>query len=506
MIRATTGGVLRSYRSNLMNSFNTLNKSRDTVLSQRIFNSYAEDPASAAKAFKLRKARMATESQYNVCNDAYRKSQSAWTCLDSIDKLIDTDTGSALTTLKGTTFKMLNDPTGDAREQLTTALDQISETIVQMLNQKYGDNFIFAGADGHNVPFEVRNVDGKNKLFYRGVDVDAAAPNVMKDAQGNPILFDDGNGNKFYLPADTTVLYPDAIAKLDDGTTPITLDENGNYDPNGKNYVVNGYTTISKGTFDDTSPSDPTGPGTSFEGGVMGAVVVDKDGKPLVVGQDDDGNPIYIVKNSVTTATEITDENGDKYYVTDSDYGTITEADYNQACEDAEKLKYLLNEKRFVDIGLGFQENLNGQLIESSGYNDALIGLDFIGYGLDEDGDPRNIYSLVQRMKEIAENADGGDWTEEEYEAFHSLVQKLEKGSSEFKTAYTNMDAGTTKLKNNLELLEENFYNLQEQYADLEDVDMADAITSFIWAQYCYNAALKVGNSILSESLMDYLR
>lgn len=68
------------------------------------------------------------------------------------------------------------------------------------------------------------------------------------------------------------------------------------------------------------------------------------------------------------------------------------------------------------------------------------------------------------------------------------------------------MSAGTQKLENNVELLEDNFYNLQEQYSDIEDVDMADAITSFLWAQYCYNAALKVGNSILSESLMDYLK
>ena len=68
------------------------------------------------------------------------------------------------------------------------------------------------------------------------------------------------------------------------------------------------------------------------------------------------------------------------------------------------------------------------------------------------------------------------------------------------------MSAGTQKLENNVELLEDNFYNLQEQYADIEDVDMADAITSFVWAQYCYNAALKVGNSVLSESLMDYLK
>ena len=115
MIRATTGGVLKSYRSNLMNSFISLNKACDTVLSQRVFNSYAEDPAAAAKAFKLRKSRMSVESQYDICNDAYRKYQTAWSCLDSVDKLIDTDNGKALSTLKGTTLKMLNDPTGDAR-------------------------------------------------------------------------------------------------------------------------------------------------------------------------------------------------------------------------------------------------------------------------------------------------------------------------------------------------------------------------------------------------------
>ena len=82
---------------------------------------------------------------------------------------------------------------------------------------------------------------------------------------------------------------------------------------------------------------------------------------------------------------------------------------------------------------------------------------------------------------------------------------KLETASSEFKTEFTNMAAGTTKLQTNLKLLEDQHYNLQEQYAELEDVNAADAITSFIWAQYCYNAALKVGNNILSETLMDYL-
>jgi flagellar hook-associated protein 3 FlgL len=46
---------------------------------------------------------------------------------------------------------------------------------------------------------------------------------------------------------------------------------------------------------------------------------------------------------------------------------------------------------------------------------------------------------------------------------------------------------------------------LNEQFLDIEQCDLADAITSFSWAQYCYNAALKVGNQILSQSLIDYM-
>lgn len=440
MVRATTGGVLRGYRSNLMNSFVTLNKARETVLTQRNFNSYAENPASAAQAFQLRKARMDVESQYNVCDSAYRKYQTAWSCLDTTDKLIDTDNGSALKTLKGMTLKMLNDPTGDARKTLSTALGQLSDTIVQTMNQKYGDNFIFAGADGKNVPFEV--ID--EKLYYRGVPVDAAVPNVVQSG--------------------------DALRKVD---------ANGNIDDNGTYYIKSdSITTMSAADF-NALPADE-----------QAAMSVMRDASGAAVTVDEKGN---------------FDPKGQFVMVT-TNIETISQEEYDQAVSDVEKLNYLVNEKNFVDIGLGFQENEKGQLIESSAFNEAMNGLTFLGYGLDEDGDPKNIYSLVQKMKDVAERVkDGENWTDADYEEFKNLVGKMEIASSEFKVEYTNMDAGTTKLKNNLALLEDNFYNLQEQYAALEDVDMADAITSFVWAQYCYNAALKAGNSVLSESLMDYL-
>ena len=432
MVRATTGGVLKSYRYNLMNSFISSNKARETVLTQRVFNSYAEDPAAAAKSFRLRKSRMMTSSQLSVCQDTYYKHSAGFQCLLTIDELIDTTNGkgTAMTTLKGTTLEMLNDPKGDARVQLTKVLDQLSDTIVQNLNQTYGDDFIFAGADGQNVPFTVEEVNGVKKLFYRGVSVDATPPGA--------ILTDAATGNN-------------------------VTDANGNY-------VMASSPTLSKTEYDDAiAAGEATGNFISYKASDGSGSTVDR-------------------------------------YVRIADAETMSEEDYNKAKTDAEKLDYLMNEKRFVDIGLGLQEDENGKLIESSAFNDALNGLTFLGYGMDEDGDPKNIYSIIQKLKGIAESVpDEGTWSADVYEDFKGLVSKLEDASSNFKTEFTNMDAGTQKLKNNMSLLEDNVYSLKEQYSNIEDVNMADAITSFIWAEYCYNAALKVGNSILSQSLMDYL-
>lgn len=89
MIRATTSGVLKGYRSGLNKSFTRMNDARTTVMTHRTFNSYAEDPAAAAKAFQLRRARMTVEAQYNTCDGRcasirargvlWRPSSTTWT-------------------------------------------------------------------------------------------------------------------------------------------------------------------------------------------------------------------------------------------------------------------------------------------------------------------------------------------------------------------------------------------------------------------------------------------
>ena len=511
MIRATTGGVMKTYRTNLMNSFINMNASRNTVLTQRTFNSFAEDPAAAAKAFRLRKSRMTVESQYSICTDALGKYQQAVSCLQSIDDVLCTKEGEYgyyMKTLTGTTLSMLTDTSGDAREQLTVALNQMSQQVIQTMNQKYGDNFIFAGADGHNVPFEIRQVDGKDRLFYRGVPVDAAMPNVLtqKGADGTETFLAvskdgvasaaKGEAGEQYLNMDgTETISADEYKKLyvlpelADGEPHAQYNKDGSpYDPD--NPVDDG------GPYYMLKETDEADQAQYFPVSEYEAIEGRQDSKPTLL-MDEDGNPY-----------EYTDEDGETCYIVFDESQLMDKADYEQQKQDWEKLQYLAAETQFVDVGFGFQEDpITGKLIETSAFDAALNGINFLGYGLDEDGDPKNIYSLVQRMREVSNSVpEAGKWDGATWEEFNRLVGKFEKAVSTYQTEYVNLDASTGKLKGQQGLLEDNFDTLQEQYSDIEDVDMVDAITSFLWAEFCYNSALKVGNSILSESLMDYLR
>lgn len=340
MIRTTTNGVLRSYQYNLQRSTNTLNKSRDTVLTGRRFNTFAEDPATAAHSFNLRTSLLELDSQYVVGDSIAKKYDVAWSSLNSVS--------DNLRNAKDAILRASSDPTAAGRNALGEQLSSLADSIVHSMNAKFANNFVFSGADGLNAPFSYEN----GKLLYRGKDVNTAA-----------------------------------------------------------------------------------------------------------------GDP------------------------------------------DFEALKQLMdNEHKFVDIGLGMKEDGNGNLIQSSAFDSALHGLTFLGYGQDDDGDPKNIICQLGRMGEILQNCDkDGNFAAGEEEEFKRLSEKFEKSSDIFKQKFTELDSRAAFLKDNQKLLQSTSYSLQEEITSMENVEPADAIMAYSWAQYCYNSALKVGNSILSQSLMDYM-
>lgn len=336
MIRITTGGTLYNYKSQLMNSTNQLNNAYNTVLTGRRFNAYSEDPASATQAFRLRSSLATADKQATNNDTVIKKFSTAWDIIGDVYEDLTIDMGK-VPALEGS-----NDTNLSVLPELGKVLKSGAEAIVQDMNAKYGDNFIFGGAETLEVPFELK--DGK--LYYRGKEVDA-----MKKA----------------------------------------------------------------------------------------------------------------------------------------DYDAI-------------------NDSLYVDIGLGFQEGANGELISSSAYDSALNGLDFLGYGT-EDGTPNNIVSIMWQMGEIFEGYDieTNTWTNGTREDAQALMEKLEGAADNLNEMYTKLDADTKYLNTNLDRLTTTKDNLNEQIVNVEDVDKAQAIMDLVWAQQAYNAALKIGTNIIPQSLLDYM-
>ena len=193
---------------------------------------------------------------------------------------------------------------------------------------------------------------------------------------------------------------------------------------------------------------------------------------------------------------------------------------------DSEKMNYYLkDEKRYMDLGLGHQE-LNGEVVSSSVFDSALQGVYYLGDTgtttrtaniYDENGNitssrevevPNNIVSIVDRLGQIllrCSSDDGSYASEDEHYEAIALAQQFEDVMSLCSQRYVELDSKSGFLKDNAELLTANMDTLQEQFLGMEDVDPAAAISDFMYARYCYDAALKVGNSILSQSLMDYM-
>lgn len=410
--RMTTVGSLKGYRYNLQRSTFTLNKSITTVMTGRNFTSFAEDPATAAHSFQLRRAYLRTSSQHDLNETTVRKFDVAYSAVDSVEKVIDTDPES-----KGAAYyailRALNDPDASARNALGQEITAHANDMVQFMNGRYGDNFVFSGADALNVP-----------LTWE--------PTLNPDY------------DETYVPADPDNLTDDDRMKM------------------------NQYLTA--------------------------------DGEPTS-NKLDAGRTLHYRGIPV-----------------DSDDPTAME-----------RLDYLSKgEKKYVDIGLGFDMN-GGEVESSSVYDAALHAVDFLGgYGVEtrkvslaldpEHPDeltefeftdiPKNIVSITDEIGAILQRCDpnnGKFASDEDRARFTALVDAFEDSSFRVKNRYTELTTQSQFLKNNEEQLASNAYTINEQIQSIDYVNPAAAISDFMFAKYCYDTALKVGNSVLSQSLMDYM-
>lgn len=472
--RMTTVGTLKNYRYSLNGSNNTMTKAMNMVLTRRLFNSYAEDPALATRCFQIRNSYWKAQSQLNVNESLRHKYDVAWESLGSMS----TDLyAQAEDTAFTSVIRSLSDPTGPGRTALGQSLEAKAKDLAQIMNGRYGENYVFAGADTLNAPF---TWEAKKNPAYIDGELDPTNPDHAAAFR--------------YLMADNTPTNTEADAATEVLTNP-------DYDPT-LNPGDEGY----QPQYLHKDTGEPTD-------NVADATVPKK-------------NPAY---NETTSF---------KYLKSD---GTGTN-DENEAAKvlhyrgvpvdsndpaDVEKMEYFLKgESKYIDVGLGHKE-ADGQVVSSTVFDSSLQGIYFTGgYGtkngveveiegadgtkktMTVDNIPKNVISIVNEMGQILQRCrkDDGAWdSEEDQFRFKALVDEFESGCSAFRERWTEMDTQSGFLRDNSELLTDTKDSLQQQYMELEDADPAAAISDFMFARYCYDAALKVGNSVLSQSLMDYM-
>ena len=199
---------------------------------------------------------------------------------------------------------------------------------------------------------------------------------------------------------------------------------------------------------------------------------------------------VYLDENNQPVPVDPADPNGDKMT--------------NRDMLDKWNAEHL-----YVDIGKGFEVDKGGNVIDSTAFDAAIRGTDFIGgTDFDADGDPKNIISIMLRTAEIFKgyNEETKEWGPAgDYEDAQRLVNKFRDAQDAVSKQHTALDTKAKYLETNKTQLESTFDALNNERQSIENIDEVEAILTLSWAQTSYNAAIQVGANVIPQSLMDYL-
>lgn len=174
---------------------------------------------------------------------------------------------------------------------------------------------------------------------------------------------------------------------------------------------------------------------------------------------------------------------------------------------NANVLDELSKDTLFVDLGFGLNVNpTNGdpnnvEIDQSSAFNTSLPGINLAGFGIDDE--TKLTKNMVLLCGEIADVLEAEDFDREKYT---ELLAQFDKGRNNVLEKVTILGTQTEFLTTTKDRLETSSISLSTQIDNVVNVDMAEAIMNFSWAQYAYNAALKVGNNILTPSFIDFMK
>jgi len=165
-------------------------------------------------------------------------------------------------------------------------------------------------------------------------------------------------------------------------------------------------------------------------------------------------------------------------------------------------LDTLSQEKAYVDIGLGLND---GPVSESNTLNTSIPGIAVLGYGVTPDGISKNLIALTGQMSELLKSSEG-DWVNGGAQRFKDMMSQYEDSLNQVIDTQSAIGVQSQSLEITASRLNDLDLTYNTQIVDVEYVNDAEAISEYYYAQYTYNAALRVGSSILGPSLLDFLK
>lgn len=181
------------------------------------------------------------------------------------------------------------------------------------------------------------------------------------------------------------------------------------------------------------------------------------------------------------------------------DNGNVLYRGVNVTTGDPTKLNKYANDTTYIDLGFGLTIDGTGTVSPSSALDTALPGISAVGYG-ETDGISNNLMVLMGNMADLLE--------EDTFDAeqFEKCWMRFADKADELQDQFTKIGAKGKLLTSTISKLETEKENIEKQYKDTMGIDAAKAITDYSYANYVYNAALKVGTSILTPSLLDFMK
>jgi flagellar hook-associated protein 3 FlgL len=124
-----------------------------------------------------------------------------------------------------------------------------------------------------------------------------------------------------------------------------------------------------------------------------------------------------------------------------------------------------------------------------------VVGLNLSGFG------PTNIYTVVDNFFRVMNSPDFAD-----FETAQGFIGEMQRLQSQTLTQMADLGGRANRLEFIMDRYSIDKINYEQMLADVEGLDLAEAITRLSFAEATYRASLGIGGRILQPSLLDFLR